>query len=166
MWSHGNESGNGENFKEVDKAIKALDTTRLAHYEGNSQYADVSSSMYAGIDSIESIGGKQMLNALKGIKCRPHMQCENSHAMGNSMGNVREFWNLYEKYPALTGEFIWDFKDQGIKMPVSGKGAGYYFAYGGDFMDQPNHGNFCCNGIVTADMGFTSKSNYSAKGRP
>ena len=164
MWSYGNESGNGNNFKAVEDAIKNLDRTRLTHYEGNSQWADVSSSMYANIDSIESVGMQRLADFENGMKCRPHVQCENSHAMGNSMGAVRDIWNIYEKYPALAGEFIWDFKDQGIRMPVPDrsdvfdKESDYYFAYGGDFGDQPNHGNFCCNGVVTADMKPTSKS--------
>ena len=63
--------------------------------------------------------------------------------MGNSMGNVRDLFDLYEHYPALTGEFIWDCKDQGLKMDVPGKIGESYWAYGGDFGDKPNDGNFC-----------------------
>ena len=151
MWSMGNESGNGENFKYVNQAIKALDTTRLTHYEGNSDYADVSSSMYGGYDYIQWIGSSQ--------HNRPHIQCENSHSMGNSMGNVREMFNLYEKYPCLTGEFIWDFKDQGLLTQANGQD---YWAYGGDFGDVPNDGNFCINGLVRPDWSLTSKS-YNTK---
>ena len=106
MWSFGNESGSGNNFAAVQSAIKALDKTRLTHYEGASQYADVTSSMYWDYNGIKNKGMTQ--------KDRPHIQCENSHSMGNSMGNVREMFDLYEQYPCLTGEFIWDFKDQGL----------------------------------------------------
>ena len=110
MWSFGNESGNGENFKYVGQAIKKLDTTRPTHYEGNSDYADVSSTMYANYDNINWIGSSRQGKSGQ----KPHIQCENSHSMGNSMGNVREMFDLYEKYTCLTGEFIWDFKDQGL----------------------------------------------------
>ena len=79
--------------------------------------------------------------------------------MGNSMGNVRDMFNLYEKYPCLTGEFIWDFKDQGLLTKASGK---EYWAYGGDFGDSPNDGNFCINGLVRPDWSLTSKS-YNTK---
>lgn len=158
MWSYGNESGNGENFKAVEAAIKDVDRTRLTHYEGNSTWADVTSSMYASVDSIEGIAKRNLELVKAGKKVRPHIQCENSHAMGNSMGNVREFWNLYDRYPSLTGEFIWDYKDQGIKMPVPGKPGEYYWAYGGDFGDEPNDRNFCCNGVVYPDLSTSAKS--------
>lgn len=158
MWSYGNESGNGHNFAAVDSAIRALDPTRLTHYEGNSQWADVSSSMYSTVDAIEKIGRERQEQALKGEQPRPHIHCENSHAMGNSMGNVREYWDLYEQYPALTGEFIWDFKDQGLRMPVPGKPGEYFMAFGGDFGDRPNSGSFCCNGLVAADLTPSAKS--------
>ena len=152
MWSFGNECGNGNNFAAVQTAIKALDKTRLTHYEGNSDYADVSSTMYAGYDHIKWRGQTQ--------KDRPHVQCENSHSMGNSMGNVRDMFDLYEKYACLAGEFIWDFKDQGLLTKSStGK---EYWAYGGDFGDNPNSGNFCINGLVRPDWSYTSKC-YNTK---
>ena len=156
IWSMGNESGNGENFKSVAEAIKQLDTTRLVHYEGNSDYADVSSTMYAGVGTIEWIGKSRSSEK----NPRPHIVCENSHSMGNAMGNVREFFNLYEKYPALTGEFIWDFKDQGLRTTtVDGTD---FFAYGGDFGDNPNDGNFCINGLVKPDWSISDKT-YNTK---
>ena len=155
MWSMGNESGNGENFKYVNQAIKALDTTRPTHYEGNSDYADVSSSMYGAYDYIQWIGSSRQGQSGQ----KPHIQCENSHSMGNSMGNVREMFDLYEKYPCLTGEFIWDFKDQGLLTQANGKD---YWAYGGDFGDVPNDGNFCINGLVRPDWSYTAKT-YNTK---
>lgn len=158
MWSYGNESGNGNNFESVEKAIKALDKTRLTHYEGNSQWSDVSSTMYGHYSHIKKIGEDR----LKETNPRPHIQCENSHAMGNGMGNVREMFDLYEKYPALTGEFIWDWKDQSLKMPVPGKPGEYYWAYGGDFNDKPNDGTFCTNGVIFADYTISAKS-YNTK---
>ena len=152
MWSFGNESGNGNNFAAVQAAIKELDKTRLTHYEGGSDYADVSSSMYWDYNGIKNKGMNQ--------KNRPHIQCENSHSMGNSMGNVREMFDLYEQYPCLTGEFIWDFKDQGL-LTKSSDGQDYW-AYGGDFGDNPNDGNFCINGLVHPDWSYTAKT-YNTK---
>lgn len=158
LWSFGNESGNGPNFKAVASAIKNLDKTRLTHYEGNSDYADVSSTMYGGVDWMESIGRDRLNQANSGQKVKPHLQCENTHSMGNSMGNQREFYDLYEKYPALAGEFIWDWKDQGLQMPVPGNPDKTYWAYGGDFGDNPNDGNFCINGVVFPDCSFSAKA--------
>ncbi|MDR0505290.1 MAG: discoidin domain-containing protein [Dysgonamonadaceae bacterium] len=158
MWSFGNESGNGNNFQYVAQAVKALDKTRLTHYEGNSQWCDVSSTMYANYDRIKQIGEERQNQS----NPRPHIQCENSHAMGNAMGNVREMFELYEKYPALTGEFIWDWKDQSLKMEVPGKPGQYYWAYGGDFGDKPNDGNFCTNGVIFADYTLSAKC-YNTK---
>ena len=156
MWSFGNESGNGNNFAAVQTAIKELDKTRPTHYEGASDYADVSSSMYGSYETIEWIGSSRQNQT----NPKPHIQCENSHSMGNSMGNVREMFDLYEKYPCLTGEFIWDFKDQGLlTKSSSGK---EYWAYGGDFGDNPNDGNFCINGLVHPDWSYTAKT-YNTK---
>ncbi len=156
IWSFGNECGGGNNFQWVADAIKALDTTRLTHYEGNSNYADVSSTMYGSYGTIKSIGESRQGKTGQ----KPHIQCENSHSMGNSMGNVRDMFDLYEKYPCLTGEFIWDFKDQGL-LTTSSTGQ-QYWAYGGDFGDNPNDGNFCINGLVRPDWSLTSKS-YNTK---
>ncbi|MCQ2197782.1 MAG: discoidin domain-containing protein [Bacteroidaceae bacterium] len=150
MWSLGNESGGGNNFATARDSIKNLDKTRLVHYEGNSGYGDVNSNMYPSTGTVEWM-------AKQG---KPYIVCENSHSMGNSMGNQREYFDLYEKYPALTGEFIWDFKDQGI-LTKSSNGK-QYWAYGGDFGDNPNSGNFCINGIVQPDLSWTAKT-YNVK---
>ncbi len=156
MWSLGNESGGGDNFRSARDSVKALDPTRLVHYEGNSDYGDVSSTMYGSTGTIEWTGSSRQGQSYP----KPHIQCENSHSMGNSMGNQREYFDIYEKYPCLTGEFIWDFKDQGILTKSStGK---QYWAYGGDFGDNPNDGNFCINGLVMPDLSFTAKS-YNTK---
>ena len=159
MWSFGNESGNGDNFKYVSEAIKALDKSRLTHYEGNSQWSDVTSTMYANYDHIKRIGEERMAQA----NPRPHIQCENSHAMGNAMGNVRDMYDLYEQYPALTGEFIWEWKDHGIKTPIPGKPGEFFWAYGGDFGDRPNDGNFVADGVVFPDRSLSAKSHQVRK---
>ena len=158
MWSYGNESGRGNNFESVEKAIKALDKTRLTHYEGNSEWSDVSSTMYANYDRIKEIGEERM----KQTNPRPHIQCENSHAMGNAMGNVRDMFDLYRLYPALTGEFIWEWKDHGIKMEIPGKPGNYYWAYGGNFGDNPNDNTFCTDGLIFADFTYSAKC-YNTK---
>jgi len=150
IWSFGNECGGGDNFQYVSKAVKALDKTRPTHYEGKSDYADLNSNMYPGLGQVEWMAQQS----------KPYIVCENSHSMGNSMGNVREYFDLYEKYPRLTGEFIWDFKDQGLlTTDASGK---EYYAYGGDFGDNPNDGNFCINGLVRPDWSLTAKA-YNTK---
>ncbi|MBQ0023380.1 MAG: DUF4981 domain-containing protein [Prevotellaceae bacterium] len=154
FWSFGNESGGGTNFQAVSQAIYKLDKTRLRHYEGNSQWSDVTSTMYAGIDHISWVGSSRANET----KPKPHIQCENTHAMGNSMGNQREFYDLYEKYPALAGEFIWDWKDQGLEVPVPNGGGKTYWAYGGDFGDNPNDGNFCTNGVIFPDYTYSAKA--------
>ena len=184
IWSAGNESGGGNNFQTVMDSIRALDPTRLTHYEGNSTWSSVTSTMYANLGFIESTGKDRLRDYQQGKSgIRPHVQCENTHAMGNSMGNQREYYDLYEKYPALAGEFVWDWKDQGLKVSARNQPLtfealgrqskvdvvstlditkGEYWAYGGDFGDNPNDNNFCCNGVVLADNTPTAKS-YNMK---
>ena len=180
IWSAGNECGGGNNFETVMDSIGRLDPTRLTHYEGNSQWSKVTSTMYANLDYIERTGRDRLRDFEEGrTGIRPHVQCENTHAMGNSMGNQREYFELYERYPALAGEFVWDWKDQGLKVSATGQpltfealglkgktdvrsildpSKGEYWAYGGDFGDNPNDNNFCCNGVVLADASPTAKS--------
>lgn len=157
-WSFGNESGGGDNFKTIASAVKNLDSSRLTHYEGNSTWCDVTSTMYANLGHIERIGKEREAQAARGEQPRPHIQCENTHAMGNAMGNQREYYNLYERYPALAGEFIWDWKDQGLLMPVPGDRTKTYWAYGGDFGDYPNDDNFCTNGVIFPDFTYSAKA--------
>ena len=162
-WSGGNESGGGNNFQYVMEAIKKLDTSRITHYEGNSSWSDVTSTMYGSYGSMLSTGVGRYNDYKSGKKPKPHIQCENTHSMGNAMGNQKDmFRDIYEPYPAMTGEFVWDWKDQGLRVPVSGKANQYYWAYGGDFGDIPNDGAFCCNGVVLPDCSLTSKS-YNMK---
>ena len=163
-WSAGNESGGGNNFQSVMQAIKALDTSRITHYEGNSTWSDVSSTMYGSYSNMLSTGRDRRNGYNNGSQQRPHIQCENTHAMGNSMGNqIDYFREVYEPFQAMAGEFVWDWKDQGLRVPVKGKANQYYWAYGGDFGDNPNDGSFCCNGVVLPDCTPTAKS-YNMKG--
>ena len=169
MWSFGNESGGGNNFSAVSEAIRSLDNTRLLHYEPvNNSWNDMSSTTYPSVERVREIGEQRLNEYRSSGKTRPHLQNENTHAMGNSMGNQREYFDLYEQYPALIGEFIWDLKDQGLQMPINGStslstinsqlSTTNYWAYGGDFSDRPNDKNFCCNGIVFADLSYSAKA--------
>lgn len=161
MWSMGNESGNGINFKFAAEAIKKLDTTRPIHYEGNSSFADVTSTMYSNVQWLEGVGKERLERAQKGETVKPHVVCEYAHAMGNAIGNFKEYWETYERYPALLGGFIWDWVDQSIQMPTP-DGKGYYMAVGGDFGDKPNDGNFCTNGVIFSDRTYSAKA-YEVK---
>lgn len=157
MWSMGNESGNGNNFSTAEKAIKRLDTTRPTHYEGNSSFCDVTSCMYPSVDWLENVGRERLEKIQKGEIVKPHVVCEYAHAMGNSIGNFKEYWETYERYPALIGGFIWDWVDQSLRMPTP-DGKGFYMAVGGDFGDKPNDGNFCTNGVIFSDRTLSAKS--------
>lgn len=156
IWSLGNESGQGDNFKKMQQWIHKNDPTRPVHYEDDNDAADIESHMYHRVLAVMKYGSS-------GRK-RPYILCEYSHAMGNSCGNLFKYWEVIEKYPNLQGGFIWDWVDQGIKqkVPENYLGAdenkdGYYFAYGGDFNDEPNDGNFCGNGVVFSDRKVSPK---------
>jgi beta-galactosidase len=144
IWSLGNEGGNGINFYETYKWIKKRDTSRPVQYEraGLDWNTDIFCPMYYGIWDMEKYA--------QSYKDRPLIQCEYAHAMGNSVGNLKDYWDLIEKYPNLQGGFIWDWVDQGI-LVKSDKGE--YWAYGGDFgpEDVPSDGNFLINGVVFPD---------------
>lgn len=142
MWSMGNEAGDGANFAAAYKAIKAIDPTRPVHYERaatGSDHTDVDSSMYTRPWDVE----KHMKSGPK----KPFVLCEYLHAMGNSNGTVGKYMDLARRYPSFQGGFVWDFADQAVwKTDARGK----WLAYGGDFGDQPNDGNFNCNGLFDA----------------
>ena len=155
IWSLGNEAGMGNNFKIMKEETLKIDTTRPIHYEGdyNQEIVDIISSMYLSPKQLEKnlrrnkTGHQGMRVKLSNIK--PYVLCEYAHAMGNSLGNFQEFMDVFEKYPNAIGGFIWDFIDQGLRK-FSNKGEEFW-AYGGDFGDEPNDGNFCINGIVLPD---------------
>ncbi|BAX78480.1 glycoside hydrolase family 2 TIM barrel-domain containing protein [Labilibaculum antarcticum] len=170
-WSLGNESGCGPNHAAMAAWIKDYDPTRFVHYEGaqgdpthpyyikmgkesNANYAkhlsnptdpayvDVISRMYPTLEQLEDMATNPYIK-------RPIMPCEYAHAMGNSLGNMMEYWDLIHKYDNLMGAFIWDWIDQGIlQQDKNGKD---YYAVGGDFGDEINAGNFCMNGIIASD---------------
>ncbi|MCD6551359.1 glycoside hydrolase family 2 TIM barrel-domain containing protein, partial [Thermotoga sp.] len=146
FWSLGNEAGDGINFEKAALWIKSRDNTRLIHYEGatlrgENYYPDVFSRMYPKIDTLLEYASKKQE--------KPFIMCEYAHAMGNSVGNLKDYWDVIERYPYLHGGCIWDWVDQGIKK-VDEQGREFW-AYGGDFGDEPNDKNFCCNGVVLPD---------------
>ncbi|MFW9952281.1 MAG: glycoside hydrolase family 2 TIM barrel-domain containing protein, partial [Candidatus Thorarchaeota archaeon] len=155
IWSLGNEAGMGENFKIMKAETLKIDTTRPIHYEGdyNQEITDIISSMYLSPQRLErnlksnKAGHTGMRVKLENPK--PYVLCEYAHAMGNSLGNFQEFMDVFEKYPNAIGGFIWDFIDQGLRK-FTDKGEEFW-AYGGDYGDEPNDGNFCINGIVLPD---------------
>ena len=142
VWSLGNEGGYGINFEKAYDWVKACDTTRPAQYErgGYDSKTDIYCPMYIGYEESESY--------CKSNGTKPYIQCEYAHAMGNSEGGFKEYWDLIRKYPKYQGGYIWDFVDQGLrdKSPVTGK---EIFTYGGDYGRYPaSDYNFNCNGII------------------
>lgn len=142
VWSLGNESGYGVNFEKTYDWVKACDKTRPAQYErgGYDSKTDIYCPMYIGYEESESY--------CKSNGTKPYIQCEYAHAMGNSEGGFKEYWDLIRKYPKYQGGYIWDFVDQGLrdKSPVTGK---EIFTYGGDYGRYPaSDYNFNCNGII------------------
>lgn len=142
VWSLGNEGGYGINFEKAYDWVKACDPTRPAQYErgGYDSKTDIHCPMYIGYEESE--------NYCKGNGTKPYIQCEYAHAMGNSEGGFKEYWDLIRKYPKYQGGYIWDFVDQGLrdKSPITGK---EIFTYGGDYGRYPGSDyNFNCNGII------------------
>ena len=154
-WSLGNESGCGENHAAMAGWIRFFDPSRTIHYEGashlgyynkidnlNMAVTDYIAPMYAPVDACIEWVEKQK-------DPRPFILCEYSHAMGNSNGNLKEYFEIFEKYHGLQGGFIWEWIDHGIKQ--IDKNGTEYWAYGGDFGDEPNDSNFCTDGLVWPD---------------
>lgn len=148
IWSLGNEAGNGVNFEATYDWTRQRDPSRPVQYEraGLDRNTDIFCPMYMPIE--------QMLEYAAKPQQRPLIQCEYAHAMGNSVGNLQDYWDAIESHRQLQGGFIWDWVDQGLLADVpegSKTGSKKYFAYGGDFGDVPNDTNFCCNGLVQPD---------------
>jgi len=153
MWSLGNESFGGENFRAMYRFLKEADPTRIVHYEGTFYHrafedvSDVESQMYTSPEDVE----KYARNDPK----KPFILCEYSHAMGNSCGNLYKYTDLFDRYPVLQGGFIWDWVDQAIRTKTPD--GTEYMAYGGDFGESPHDGNFSGNGLVFADRAVSPK---------
>ncbi len=154
MWSLGNEAGFGCNHHAMAAAARAIDPTRLIHYEGATGWGnkhkdagdelpvDVVSRMYAGVDEVENYGKDKDAEMA-------FIQCEYAHAMGNGPGGLTEYWELFYKYDRCQGGCVWDWIDQGLRQwTADGED---YFAYGGDFGDFPNDAQFLINGLIFPD---------------
>lgn len=145
MWSLGNESGYGPNHGALSGWIRGMDSTRLLHYEGGGARTistDIVCPMYMRAWDILRIAKDEK-------ESRPLILCEYSHAMGNSNGNLDEYWNAIDTTAGLQGGFIWDWVDQGLLK--EGPDGLKHWAYGGDFGDLPNDLNFCINGLLWPD---------------
>ncbi|MFH1936680.1 MAG: glycoside hydrolase family 2 TIM barrel-domain containing protein, partial [Bacteroidota bacterium] len=142
IWSLGNESGLGQNIVQMADWIRQTDSTRPIHYEGagEADLVDMVSAMYPSLDDLQ-----KAVNNETGDN-RPYFMCEYAHAMGNSPGSLREYWQLIYANPRLIGGCVWDWVDQGIRDQTPGNENN--FLYGGDFGPKIDDGNFCVNGLV------------------
>ncbi|MCD7732747.1 MAG: glycoside hydrolase family 2 [Oscillospiraceae bacterium] len=151
IWSLGNESGWGENMLEGAKLVKANDQTRLLHYENThnldgtpTDILDIVSKMYASPDWIRNDFLKDENEK------RPFIQCEYSHAMGNSSGDLEDYRKVYDSSDRLMGGLIWEWCDHALIQGVADNGKVKY-GYGGDFGEKHNDGNFCVDGLTYPD---------------
>ena len=144
VWSLGNESGYGRNHDAMAAWVRAHDNSRPILYNPAEEapVVDILSPMYPSVASVAQL-------AAKPGDQRPIIMCEYAHSMGNSTGNLQEYWALAEEFRRVQGGFIWDWVDQGLRRREP-DGA-EWFAYGGDFGDEPNDGPFCINGLVGPD---------------
>ncbi|MCL1051095.1 DUF4981 domain-containing protein [Shewanella abyssi] len=144
IWSLGNEAGEGTLFEALYDWLKQRDPSRPVQYEpaGQHAYTDIVAPMYPSIERIEKYAKEQ--------NDRPLIMIEYAHAMGNSVGNLQDYWDVIERYPQLQGGFIWDWVDQSLAF-INENGQRYW-AYGKDYHpDMPTDGNFLNNGLVDPD---------------
>lgn len=152
VWSLGNEAGNGQNFFDAYDFAKAFDPTRPVQYEqgqggaNRDRNSDIFCPMYIRYANAEKY--------IKNDQDRPFIMCEYAHAMGNSMGGFKEYWNLIRKYPTFQGGCIWDFVDQALYKPADAEkyGTDHVFAFGGDYnSEDPSDASFNNNGLIAPD---------------
>ncbi len=136
LWSLGNEGAVGANIEAMYNKVKELDTTRPPFYDSDRRYSCIWDDSYLYPDDLKK-------NA-EAVTDKPFMMREYAHAMGNSCGNLQEYWDVIYNDSSICGAAIWDWVDQGLEKD------GYY-AYGGDYGDKPNLGPFCINGVVGPD---------------
>lgn len=143
VWSLGNESGYGCNHNAMAAWTREADPTRPVHYERayEAQATDIVSSMYPSVDMLIAEGRKD--------DPRPYLMVEFGHAMGNAVGNLKEYWDAIYEYPRLLGGLIWEWADQGIRR--KGANGEEEYAYGGDYGDEPHSGHFCLDGLLFPD---------------
>ena len=145
IWSMGNESSDGEVYGEMYEWIHQRDKTRFVQLEQGygGKHTDIICPMYSPFSELEQYASRKL--------SKPYILCEYAHAMGNSTGNLREFYDIINRSPHMQGGFIWDWVDQGID--AIGRDGRHYWAYGGDFgaWMYTHDENFCCNGLVLPD---------------
>ena len=148
IWSMGNETKHGDNFRAAIAAVRKIDPSRPVHWEVGAKDADMDADMYWSVEQVEKIGA-----ARDAAHDRPFFHTEYAHAMDNAIGNFQEYWDVTYAHPSLIGGCIWDWKDQAIWAgtgridPKTGREE-RYLAYGGDFYDNPHNGPICQNGVV------------------
>jgi beta-galactosidase len=142
IWSLGNEAGHGENFKVMASYARAVDPSRPIHYEQMNSIADIVSHMYPTPQQLEYMAADPDIT-------KPIFMCEYAHSMGNSTGDMEVYWDIINRHKNLIGGCIWDWVDQGLyKKDSQGK---MFWAYGGDYGDEPNDANFNINGFILPD---------------
>lgn len=155
VWSLGNEAGNGQNFFDAYDFAKAFDPTRPVQYEqgqggaNRDRNSDIFCPMYIRYANAEKY--------IKNDQDRPFIMCEYAHAMGNSMGGFKEYWDLIRKYPTFQGGCIWDFVDQALYKPADAEkyGTDHVFAFGGDYnSEDPSDASFNNNGLIAPDRAW------------
>ena len=174
LWSMGNETSHGPCFTNAIAQVKALDPSRPVHWERGNIDADVDSRMYPSVEWLEErgqLGDRPRGSGIFADKYsnpdnvqgagKPFWMCEYAHAMGNSMGNFQEYWDVFYKYDSLTGGCIWDWVDQAVWKYTDRTGPDgkreRFLAYGGDWDEQPNDGPFNCNGVIDPLRNVTAK---------
>ena len=141
LWSLGNEGGVGPNIEAMYNKVRELDQTRPPFYDSDRRYSAIWDDSYLYPDDLRR-------NAQK-VTDKPFMMREYAHAMGNSCGNLQEYWDVIYADSSICGAAIWDWVDQGLSGKIKGKSE--KFLYGGDFGDKPNDGPFCINGLIAPD---------------
>ncbi len=164
IWSLGNEAGDGTNFEVARDYIRQRDPSRMVQYEraGTRSYTDIICPQYSHPSELVNYATGHAGTIYPGVwewgtfayeasstRTQPWIFSEYAHAMGNSLGNFQDYWDVIEGHRYLQGGCIWDFVDQGLQ--AKNANGTVYFKYGGDYKDYPNDGNFCCNGIVRPD---------------
>ena len=158
LWSLGNESGFGRNHIAMAEWTRQYDPGRPVHYEGDYrlQTADVMSVMYPKVERLVDVGERREVpfsreHVIKPEQYanRPFILCEYAHAMGNGPGNLQEYWDVIYKYPHIMGACVWEWIDHSFKKKTAD--GREYWAYGGDYGDEPNDGNFIIDGLVFSD---------------
>ena len=177
FWSMGNETGHGDGFRQAMAAVRRLDPTRFVHFERGNRDADIDSTMYPFVDWLAERGkaGDGLRPDAPEVEWevrhgydnpqtanKPYFSCEYAHAMGNAMGNLKEYWDVFYAYESLAGGCIWDWADQAVWKetdrldPRTGRRE-RFLAYGADFDEPIKAGNFNCNGVVDALRNVTPK---------